>query len=283
MNEKEESIIQSFANALSYSKAILVGAGAGMGVDSGLPDFRGTSGFWKAYPPLAKLGIQFEEMANPRWFKESPELAWGFYGHRLNLYRKTEPHSGFSLLLKWINEQNLTAFAFTSNVDGHFQQSGFPGHGVTECHGSLMHLQCVDQCGEEIWPVSPDLRVEIDEETLHAHVPLPACPGCGGLARPNILMFSDWEWDPERTDEQGGRLAEWLRENGDSSLCIIELGAGPSIPTVRITCEQAWKSSGGTLLRINPRDPQVPEGALSLAMGAEDTLRAIEEIRTGRR
>jgi NAD-dependent SIR2 family protein deacetylase len=282
MNEKEKSDAQSFANSLSNSKSLLIGAGAGMGVDSGLPDFRGTSGFWKAYPPLAKLGIQFEEMANPRWFREDPQLAWGFYGHRLNLYRTTNPHEGFSFLLKWINEQNLSAFAFTSNVDGHFQQSGFPGHAVNECHGSLMHLQCVNQCGQGIWPVSPDLRIEIDQETLQAQSPLPTCPGCSGLARPNILMFSDWEWDPARTNEQGGRLDEWLRENGDSGLCIIELGAGPGIPTVRITCEQAWKSSGGTFLRINPRDPQVPEGGYSLTMGAEDALRAIEKTRTGR-
>jgi len=279
MNEQERSDVQSVAETLSHSKALLIGAGAGMGVDSGLPDFRGSEGFWEAYPPLAKLGIRFEEMANPRWFGESPELAWGFYGHRFNLYRKTQPHFGFSLLLKWINEHNLSAFVFTSNVDGHFQQSGFPGHAVNECHGSLMHLQCVDQCGQAIWPVSPDLKIVIDEETLHALDPLPACPDCGGLARPNILMFSDWEWDPARTNEQGRRLNEWLEENANSGLCVIELGAGPSIPTVRITCEQAWQSSGGTFLRINPRDPQVPEGALSLAMGAGDALRAIEDIR----
>ena len=80
MNEELESISQFFAEALSHAEGLLIGAGAGMGVDSGLPDFRGTSGFWKAYPPLAKLGIQFEDMANPRWFKESPELAWGFTG-----------------------------------------------------------------------------------------------------------------------------------------------------------------------------------------------------------
>ena len=27
-----------------------------------------------------------------------PHLAWGFYGHRLNLYRKTDPHRGFHIL-----------------------------------------------------------------------------------------------------------------------------------------------------------------------------------------
>ena len=46
--------------------ALLIGAGAGMGVDSGLPDFRGPEGFWRAYP--AFRGRRFEEMSNPVWF-----------------------------------------------------------------------------------------------------------------------------------------------------------------------------------------------------------------------
>ncbi len=62
-----------------------------MGVDSGLPDFRGAEGFWRAYPVMAKLGLSFEEMANPAWFQTDPHLAWAFYGHRLNLYRRTQP------------------------------------------------------------------------------------------------------------------------------------------------------------------------------------------------
>jgi len=72
-----------------------------MGVDSGLPDFRGDQGFWKAYPPYAKLGLSFVELANPRWFATDPELAWGFYGHRRGLYRRTVPHEGFARLLRW--------------------------------------------------------------------------------------------------------------------------------------------------------------------------------------
>ena len=31
----------------------------------------------------------------PRWFREDPAFAWGFYGHRRNLYRETQPHAGF--------------------------------------------------------------------------------------------------------------------------------------------------------------------------------------------
>ena len=85
----KKDLIRQAAQALAEADALLVGAGAGMGVDSGLPDFRGDKGFWKAYPPFEKLGYSFIDMANPVWFEEDPRLAWGFYGHRLNLYRET--------------------------------------------------------------------------------------------------------------------------------------------------------------------------------------------------
>src|SRR5207245_5238982 len=94
-----EAKLQQAAHALATADVLLIGAGAGMGVDSGLPDFRGTQGFWRAYPPYEKLGLDFASVANPRWFASDPELAWGFYGHRLNLYRSSRPHDGFRILL----------------------------------------------------------------------------------------------------------------------------------------------------------------------------------------
>src|SRR5689334_6464116 len=70
--------IESAAREIAAAEALLITAGAGMGVDSGLPDFRGVDGFWRAYPAFAKLGVRFEEMANPAWFGRDPSLAWGF-------------------------------------------------------------------------------------------------------------------------------------------------------------------------------------------------------------
>ena len=96
-----ETTIDRAAEAIARAQALLITAGAGIGVDSGLPDFRGNEGFWRAYPPLKRLGISFYDMANPIWFKRDPELAWGFYGHRLELYRSTEPHEGFRRLREW--------------------------------------------------------------------------------------------------------------------------------------------------------------------------------------
>ena len=94
------SDLQQAATWLRAADGLLITAGAGMGIDSGLPDFRGPGGFWAAYPALGRARIAFESIANPAAFASDPALAWGFYGHRLDLYRRTEPHAGFRLLQK---------------------------------------------------------------------------------------------------------------------------------------------------------------------------------------
>ena len=66
------------ALAIATADALLIGAGAGMGVDSGLPDFRGKEGFWRAYPPYQRLGLDFVALANPRWFTEDADPGLGF-------------------------------------------------------------------------------------------------------------------------------------------------------------------------------------------------------------
>ena len=93
-NDLTNRNIRKVAELIAKADALLITAGAGMGVDSGLPDFRGKDGFWRAYPALEKLGISFEQMAQPRWFFEDPATAWAFYGHRQQLYRETKPHDG---------------------------------------------------------------------------------------------------------------------------------------------------------------------------------------------
>src|SRR3954468_2871975 len=100
-----ESELNAAVEVICQADALLIGAGAGMGVDSGLPDFRGDAGFWKAYPPFQ--GRRFAEMSNPHWFRTDPELAWGFFGHRLNLYRSAIPHRGFTILKRWAESMPL--------------------------------------------------------------------------------------------------------------------------------------------------------------------------------
>ncbi|AKF24647.1 NAD-dependent deacetylase [Sulfurovum lithotrophicum] len=269
MYEKE---IEEAKKILNDANALFITAGAGMGVDSGLPDFRGVEGFWNAYPKVKELGLRFEEMANPEWFENDPHLAWAFYGHRLQLYRETEPHEGFKKLLHLSNTKKYGSFVFTSNVDGQFQKAGFSEERIMECHGSIHHLQCIDNCQGMIWSAE-DIQIEITDD-FRAKDPLPVCPFCGTMARPNILMFGDYGWEYARTDGQRERLALWLdRLEEGGKPAIIEMGAGTAVPTVRNTSEQMTDRFDVPLIRINPRESIGAQ--IALPMGALEALNRI--------
>ena len=281
------------AHLLEGAEALIITAGAGMGVDSGLPDFRGDEGFWRAYPPLR--GFAFAEMANPRWFTSDPHRAWGFYGHRLNLYRATEPHEGFHILRRWARglggsssgNSSDNYFVFTSNVDGQFQKAGFSPDRCVECHGSIHHAQPLNGNGG-IYSAEP-LRVDVDEATLRARDPLPSHPEVRGLPRPNILMFGDGGWDSARTDAQERRLGEWLGAQAGRRVLVVEMGAGTAIPSVRSFGERLVEGRSGviaSLIRINPRESHAPSHlppgrVVSIPMGALEGLRGIEAARGG--
>jgi NAD-dependent SIR2 family protein deacetylase len=253
-----------------------------MGVDSGLPDFRGDEGFWRAYPPFRALGLAFVDLANPRWFDEDPSRAWGFYGHRLNLYRATAPHDGFARLRAWSQARPLGAFVFTSNVDGHFQRAGFDAARVMECHGAIEVLQCTRGCGAELHP-APPAAIDVDPATFRATGALPRCAGCGALERPNVLMFGDGGWDGSRTEAQEARLERWLAEIDArrARLTIVECGAGTAVPTVRFTGERLARRLGATLVRINVRESHGPAGVIALPSPARAALAAIDALLDG--
>ena len=258
--------LRAAAGTIAGAGALLITAGAGMGVDSGLPDFRGREGFWRAYPALRAEGLELYDIACPEAFASRPRLAWGFYGHRLNLYRDAPPHPGFAILRRWAGRLPGGAFVFTSNVDGQFQRAGFAEDGVYECHGSIHHLQCAAPCCGDIWPAD-GLRPRVDAARCRLCSALPGCPHCGGLARPNILLFGDGQWLPARSDRQRARLRGWLAQV--ERPVVLELGAGTAIPTVR----RFGESLGVPLLRINPEDAQVGgAGQLSIALRAIDRL-----------
>ena len=268
--------IQTAARLLREAEALVITAGAGMGVDSGLPDFRGPEGFWNAYPPFRQMGLSFVDLANPEWFERDPRLAWGFYGHRLTLYRRTRPHAGFTWLRTWMEHCPQNGFVFTSNVDGQFQLAGFPEERVIECHGSIHRLQRFDESRGRIWNAD-GVVVTVDEATLRAVGDLPTDPASGLLARPNILMFNDALWNSAVTETQQQRYREWLTEIQGARLLVIELGAGSAIPTVRQQSERLISSHGAKLIRINLREAEVPPDQLGLPCAALAGLQMISE------
>lgn len=268
------------ARAIHDAQALLITAGAGMGVDSGLPDFRGTEGLWREYPPLKELRLNFADMANPDWFARDPSFAWGFYGHRLNLYRRTVPHDGFGVLQRWASGMQGDHFVFTSNVDGQFQRAGFADNCVVECHGSIHFLQGLD--GGPIISADEVSLPEVDPATLRVSEDvLPRLPD-GSPARPNILMFGDWGWDGSRTETSHRALSSWMADlrRTRRSLVVVELGAGEAVPTVRRMSEAVARNFDCCLVRINPRDSHIPGGdrtaGVSLACGAAEGLSLID-------
>ncbi|MEN8687979.1 MAG: Sir2 family NAD-dependent protein deacetylase [Desulfuromonadales bacterium] len=264
---------QRAAEAIKSAKAMVVTAGAGMGVDSGLPDFRGDQGFWNAYPMYQRLGINFIGAANPANFEGDPAFGWGFYGHRTNLYRETEPHQGFRMLQNWAAEFGQDSFVVTSNVDGQFQKSGYREDQVLEVHGSIHHLQCLSPCGNDIWDNQETIPVDL--ETMRAqHVP--SCLNCSQPARPNILMFGDYSWLSDRTRGQEMRFDSFLAQHQHQPIVVVEMGAGTAIPTIRHMSERIGQRFGATVVRINPREAQIASGHISLPCGAVEGLVGIE-------
>ncbi|GAA0912170.1 NAD-dependent protein deacetylase [Virgisporangium aurantiacum] len=244
-----------------------------MGVDSGLPTFRDDRGFWRAYPPFKQLGVGFAELATPAPFVTDPTLAWGFYGHRLDLYRRAVPHAGFEVLWCWGSAVPSGMGVLTSNIDGLFQRAGFDR--VAEVHGSIHHLQCVRPCSDDVWPAD-GLVVEVDPQSMRATGPLPCCRNCGGLARPNVLMFGDSCWVGTRSWDGLDELTAWRRGLREANLVVLELGAGSAVQTVRRHAELA-STANGALIRINPQDPQIRDGrGVSLALGAAEALTGID-------
>jgi NAD-dependent SIR2 family protein deacetylase len=225
-------------------------------------------------------------MTDPQWFHEDPELAWGFYEHRLNLYRRTVPHPGFAILKRWAEGKPDGGFVYTSNVDGQFQKAGFEAHRIVEIHGSIHRVQCLGRCSRLPFPAD-GIEVEVDETTFRAKKPLPKCQFCFGPVRPNILMFGDGGWNSGPTHEQNALLQIWLR-GAKGPYVIIECGAGTAIPSVRWFSETQMRTRESVLIRINPRETQGPEqfserepgfpGFIGIESGALAALEAIDRL-----
>ena len=264
-----QEIFTRFANLIEQADGLLITAGAGLGVDAGLPDFRGKDGFWRAYPALGRARLHFQDIASPDAFRERPRLAWGFYGHRLKMYRETEPGPTVRILMEVARRIPDGTHVFTSNVDGAFQKAGFEPSRVVECHGTIHRMQCLDGCLGDVWSADAWLP-EVDEATCALKNDVPTCPHCGGVARPNILMFGDGAWIDHSMRVQHARLQGW--RNKVDRLLVIEIGAGTAIPTVRIFGE----SQEAPIVRINPVDAKAEAGrGVSLSMSGIEAMRGI--------
>lgn len=100
----------------------------------------------------------------------------------------------------------------------------------------------------------------------------PICPICGLIARPNILMFGDWNWQQEREHEQRQREVKRL-EKVIHNLWNVNRG------WYRYSTSRKY---GARIIRINPREFDVPSkldvgtptGSLEALLAIDDSLNA---------
>ena len=266
------------AAAVRRATTLVIAAGAGMSIESGLPYFGGPAGFWRAYPQYRWLGLQLQDVATAEAFQVDPAVGWGLFGHLLGLYRQAVPHAGHEVLRRWAAAVPGGSFVYTSNADGLFQKAGFDPMRIVESHGSASTLQCARPCSQRTWPAGDDLAVPVRLNSMLAVGDLPACPACGGPPRPNVSLIEDdaWVWGP--TEAQFDRYPLWNPPpDAGAGVVVVEVGAGIGYRAVRSHAEHLL-GAGATLIRITPRRPYGPPGTIPVKGTAVAALRAIDEL-----
>lgn len=287
-NMGQEEIARAMSQAavwMAGADAVIIGSGAGMGVDSGLGTFRGgCRGVW---PGLEAIGLAYEEICHPRWFKDEPHLGWAFWNHCHMAYQATIPHEGYAHLRELGQRCPLGYFSFTSNIDGHWISSGMTPDKVLEVHGAVRWLQCSSPCCPDVWKAPKDFSLIEDPITHRVRGVLPTCPKCQAIARPNVQMFGgDSAFSGARRASQSSRYHAWLQalegrpDRNSLRVACIEVGCGLTVPTVRKEIESVMRRfPGARLIRLNPENPgMAPEFAdrgASLPLSASS---AIDEL-----
>ncbi len=160
--------MEKAVNLLKNAQKVVVLTGAGISAESGIPTFRGKDGLWKKF--------RAEDLATPEAFQKNPSLVWQWYQYRQELILKCQPnpaHKTIALMEQYFKD-NFSLI--TQNVDNLHQRAG--SKRVIEFHGNIFKTRCT-KCNKQF------LYGEYE------NTPLPRCPNCNGLLRPNVVWFGE--------------------------------------------------------------------------------------------
>lgn len=248
---------------IAGADALLIGAGAGMSADSGIPVYRGPHGRYTDPTALSD--------ANADTFAVDPEAAAEKQRCRYAQVLAATPHDGYDIVNRWRTRLAHGAFVYTSNVDSMFLRAGFPEVTLYEVHGALARSQCLTPCGTaSVFPTPPPQQQSA------------TCPACGAIARPNVLLFGDYAFHDGYREQQWEQFARWSDTLPEQArVVILELGAGTDVATVRNKCEALSAGCDWPLIRINPHESDLPDhcapASLGLPLGALEALRRLDE------
>jgi NAD-dependent deacetylase len=235
--------VERLAELFERRRPCVVLTGAGVSTESGIPDFRSAEGIWATYDPM--------EVAHIDAFRREPARVWEFYGRRLDALAQAQPNDGHRALAE-LEERGWIRGIVTQNVDGLHRAAG--SQEVVEVHGSLREAECI-HCG---------VRVPIADAV--AQLPLPACPECGEVLKPGVVMFG--ELLPAAAIEQAQRLA------GEAGLLLV-VGSSLEVHPVAALPGETLAAGGAVAILNRGGTPWDSRAEIVIDAGAGETLRVL--------
>lgn len=219
MSLNEDDLRQA-VDALSNAHRIAVLTGAGVSAESGVPTFRGSDGLWE--------GHHIEDVATPEGFAADPNLVWQFYNLRREKLWTVKPNPGHDALATMEQRWGSDNFTLcTQNIDGLHRAAG--SENVLELHGNLARVRC-SAC--EFIEDRPGQNLD----------PLPTCPECESLLRPDVVWFH--EPLPDDVWQAAGMAAA-------KSDCFLVVGTSAVVYPAAGLVDIA-QQMGATIIEVNP-------------------------------
>lgn len=164
--------IEKLSEIINNSNNIVFFGGAGMSTESGIPDFRSSSGLFNE-----KLNITLtpEQLVSHTYFTRYPEQFFNFYKTKL-IYPNAKPNAGHLALAKLEEIGKLKAI-ITQNIDGLHQIAG--SKNVFELHGSVHRNYCTS-CNSFY-----------TSEFVTTSQGVPLCTKCGEIVKPDVVLYEE--------------------------------------------------------------------------------------------
>ena len=167
-----EDKLKQLKELIAESNNIVFLGGAGVSTESGIPDFRSGAGIYNTesgtkYRPIDIIAHDF--------FMEHTEIFYDFYKRKL-IYPDAKPNKAHKALVRLERQGKLKAI-ITQNIDNLHQEAG--SKCVIELHGSVFRNYCME-CGKKF-----------DTEYVVAQEGVPHCDKCGGIVRPDIVLYEE--------------------------------------------------------------------------------------------
>ena len=161
-----QNLIEQSAEIITNSELTLALTGAGVSVESGIPDFRSAEGLWSKYDPAEYAAIDA--------FRARPEMVWEMLREMDALISDAKPNKAH-LGMGELERMGCLHCIVTQNVDNLHQKGG--SKNVIEYHGNSSTLTCL-WCG----------RTYKSEEKRNQHPP--RCE-CEKILKPDVVFFGE--------------------------------------------------------------------------------------------